>query len=79
MARGGNLFLYVLFYPFHPGYRIKESPYLLVRRRKLALEVPIWQMSVESSAYGICCSVKLCWIILDECVMCDMEIWRAAH
>lgn len=71
--------MYVLFYPFHPGYRIKEKPDLLVRRRKLLLEVPAWQMSIESSAYGICCDVKLCWIILDECVMCDMEMWHAVH
>ena len=77
--RKPHLFWYVLFYPSHPGYRIKETPYLLVRRRKLTLEVLTWQMSVESSAYGICRSVKVCWIILDECVMCDMEIWHAVH
>lgn len=31
------------------GIRIKENSYLLVRRRKLLLEVLTWQMSVESS------------------------------
>lgn len=44
--------------------RMRVAPYLLIGRRKLILEVPAWQMSIESSAYGICHSVKPCPMIV---------------
>lgn len=72
------LFLYVLFYPFHPGHRIKEALTCLLEEESLHLKFLLGRCQLKALRWSVC-GVKLCWVILDECVMCDTEIWHAVH